>query len=176
MGSFDNSEKSSEIIKKCFSIVFSTISHKVLHLKSDRRHFRNNFKILHKTDRWSCYRSFQYTSCILRETGGLLAALCCSRIPSMSGHMSVYSAYTGKIKGYTERGVDGMCTDLIYLVDNGPGFYLQWNLFSEFLVAGFMVIQTLALKLIRKQTPFTCVPLYSDRGSKASFLPTFQFF
>ena len=54
-----------------------------------------------------------------------MAALCCSRIPSMSSHMSVFSAYTGKIKGYTERGMDGMYTDLIYLVDNGPGFYLQ---------------------------------------------------
>ena len=40
----------------------------------------------------------------------------------MSGHMSVYSAYTGRIKGYTERGVGGMCTDLVYLMDNGPGF------------------------------------------------------
>ena len=38
----------------------------------------------------------------------------------MSGHMSVYKAYTGRNKGYTERRVDGMCTDFVYLIDNGP--------------------------------------------------------
>jgi len=46
----------------------------------------------------------------------------CGRIPSMSGQMSVYSAYTGRIKGYTERGMDGMCTDFVYLMDNDPWF------------------------------------------------------
>ena len=39
----------------------------------------------------------------------------------MSVHISVYSAYTGRIKGYAE-GVDGMCTDFVHLMDNGPGF------------------------------------------------------
>ena len=40
----------------------------------------------------------------------------------MSAHMSVDSAYTGRMKGSTEGGVDGMCTDLVYLMDNGSGF------------------------------------------------------
>ena len=71
-----------------------------------------------------CQYADQYTSCILCETGGILAGLwkVCGRIPSMSGHMSVYIAYTGRIKGYTEGGVDGMCTDFVYLMDNGSGF------------------------------------------------------
>ena len=46
----------------------------------------------------------------------------CGGIPSMSGHMSVYSAYTGRMKGYSEDGLDGMCTDFVYLMDNGSGF------------------------------------------------------
>ena len=46
----------------------------------------------------------------------------CGRIPYMSGHMSVYSIYTGRIKGYAECGVEGMCTDSVYLVDNDPCF------------------------------------------------------
>ena len=83
----------------------------------------------------------------------------CGVIPSMSGHMSVYSAYTRRMKGYTEGGVHGMCTDFVYLMDNGSGFWLRPNLFSGFLVAGFMGIQILASKLIRKQTLFTCVSL-----------------
>jgi len=36
--------------------------------------------------------------------------------------MSVYSMHTGRIKGYTERGVNGMCTDLVYFMDNDPWF------------------------------------------------------
>ena len=46
----------------------------------------------------------------------------CGRVPSSSGHMSVYSMYTGKIKGYTECGVEGICTDFVYLVNNDPWF------------------------------------------------------
>ena len=46
----------------------------------------------------------------------------CGRVPSGSGHMSVYSMYTGKIKGYTECGVEGICTDFVYLVNNDPWF------------------------------------------------------
>ena len=46
----------------------------------------------------------------------------CGRIPSMSGQMSVYSTYTGRIKGYAERGMDGRCTDFVYLMDNDPWF------------------------------------------------------
>ena len=59
MGNLNNSEKSSETDKKCFSIVFSIIYDKVLHLKSNWRHFWNNFKtlpMLHKRDRWSVQR------------------------------------------------------------------------------------------------------------------------
>ena len=42
----------------------------------------------------------------------------CSRVPSSSGHMSVYGIqYTGRIKGHTECGVDGMCTHFVYLVN-----------------------------------------------------------
>ena len=37
----------------------------------------------------------------------------CGRLPSISGQMSVYSTYTGRMKGYTERVVDGMCTDFV---------------------------------------------------------------
>ena len=46
----------------------------------------------------------------------------CGGIPSMSGHMSVYNAYTGRMKGYSEDGLDGICTDFVYLMDNGSGF------------------------------------------------------
>lgn len=35
MGNLNNSKKSSEINKKCFRIVFSVTSDKVLHLKGD---------------------------------------------------------------------------------------------------------------------------------------------
>jgi len=28
--------------------------------------------------------------------------------------------YTGRIKGYTECGVEGMCTDIVYLANNEP--------------------------------------------------------
>ena len=40
----------------------------------------------------------------------------------MSGHMSVYCMYTGRIKGYTECDVYGMCTDFVYLKDSDPWF------------------------------------------------------
>ena len=46
----------------------------------------------------------------------------CDRVPSSSSHMSVYSIYTGKIKGYTECGVEGICTDFVCLVNNDPRF------------------------------------------------------
>ena len=42
----------------------------------------------------------------------------CGGIPSMS----VYSAYTGRIMGCTEGGVDRMCNDFVYLMGNGSGF------------------------------------------------------
>ena len=35
----------------------------------------------------------------------------CGKVPSSSGHMPAYSMYTGRIKGYSEYGVEGMCTD-----------------------------------------------------------------
>ena len=46
----------------------------------------------------------------------------CGRVPSSSGHMSVYSMYNGKIKGYTECGVEGTCADFVYLVNNDHWF------------------------------------------------------
>ena len=47
----------------------------------------------------------------------------CGKVPSSSGHMSVYSMYTGRIKGYTECGVEGKCTDFVYLVNNEPRYF-----------------------------------------------------
>lgn len=41
-------------------------------------------------------------------------------------HMSVYSAYAGRIKGYTEGGVDGMCTDFVYLGHEIRTMVGQW--------------------------------------------------
>ena len=79
-----------------------------------------------------CQYTFQYTSCILCITGGILGGMwkACIRnftvvvgfLLSSSGHKSVYSMYTGKIKGYTECGVEGICTDFVYLVNNDPWF------------------------------------------------------
>ena len=67
----------------------------------------------------------------------------------MSGHMSVYKAYTGRNKGYTER--RGTECALIS--------YILWTMVldfscneSKFLVAQFMVIQIFAAKLTRKLT------------------------
>ena len=62
-----------------------------------------------------CQYTVQYTSCILCETGVILGGtwkVCIrnftvvAKVPSSSGHMSVYSMYTGRIKGYTECGVE----------------------------------------------------------------------
>ena len=68
----------------------------------------------------TCQYTFQYTSCILRVTGGILGGMwkefySCGRVPSSSGHMAVYSMYTGRIMGYAECGVQGLCTDFVYL-------------------------------------------------------------
>ena len=75
----------------------------------------------------TCQYTFQYTSCILRVTGGILGDrrntgrhvegvykefYSCGRLPSSSGHMSVYIMYTGRIMGYFECGVEGMHTNL----------------------------------------------------------------
>ena len=43
-----------------------------------------------------------------------------SRPSSLSGHMSVCYMYFGRIKGYTECGVYGMCTEFVYLKENDP--------------------------------------------------------
>ena len=37
-------------------------------------------------------------------------------VASSSGHMSVYSMYTGKIKGHTECGVEGICTVFVHCI------------------------------------------------------------
>jgi len=36
--------------------------------------------------------------------------------------MSLCGVYTGRIKGYTECGVEGICADFVYLVNNEPWF------------------------------------------------------
>ena len=64
-----------------------------------------------------CQHTFQYTSCILCITRRNTEFYSCGRVPSSSGHMSVYSMYTGKVKGCTECGVEGICTDFVYLVN-----------------------------------------------------------
>ena len=46
------------------------------------------------------------------------------RVASSTGHISVYSIYTEnrmyteRIKGYTECGVEGMCSNFVCLVNN----------------------------------------------------------
>jgi len=45
-----------------------------------------------------------------------------------SSNVSTDSTYTGRIKGYTERGVDAMCTDLVYFMDNDPWFLATMKL------------------------------------------------
>ena len=54
-----------------------------------------------------------YTVCNRRYTGRYVEGVytefySCGRVPSSSGHTSVYSMCTGKIKGYTECGVEGI--------------------------------------------------------------------
>ena len=51
----------------------------------------------------------QYTSCILRETGGILAGL-----------------WKVCIRNFT-RGVGGMCTDFVYLVKKNEPWFFSWN-------------------------------------------------
>lgn len=79
----------------------------------------------------------------------------------MSGQMSVYSTYTGRIKGYTERGMDGMCTDFVYLMDNDPWFLATMKFVFGISSGRFYgySFSNLSLETDRKQTPFTCVPL-----------------
>ena len=76
-----------------------------------------------------CQYTFQYTSCILCETGGITGGrwkACIRNFTVMvgfllgSGHMSVYSPYTGRIKGYTECGVERIYTGFVYFVNNDP--------------------------------------------------------
>ena len=78
-----------------------------------------------------CHYTFQYTSYILCETGGILAGLwklCIRNSTVAAGFLlcQVKCQYTvrilGESKGYTERGMDGMCTDFVYLMDNDPWF------------------------------------------------------
>ena len=46
----------------------------------------------------------------------------CGKVPSSSVHMSVCGMYTRRVKGYAECGVEGVCTDFVYLVNNEPWF------------------------------------------------------
>ena len=72
-----------------------------------------------------CQYTFKYTSCILRVTGGILGGTwkVCIRnfivvvdfLLVQATCQSVYSMYTGRIMGYSECGVEGMCSDFVYL-------------------------------------------------------------
>jgi len=84
----------------------------LIHLWQDSLYVSTQFSIHHVY----CEKQEVYWQVYGRCVYGILQL---RRIPSMSGHMSVYSAYTRRMKGYTEGGVDGMCTDFVYLMDNG---------------------------------------------------------
>ena len=45
----------------------------------------------------------------------------CGKVPSSSGYIKA-RLHPGTIKGYTECGVEGKCTDFVYLVNNEPWF------------------------------------------------------
>ena len=47
----------------------------------------------------------------------------CGKVLSSSGHMSVYSMYTGRTKWYPECGFEEKCTDFVYLVNNEPWYF-----------------------------------------------------
>ena len=68
-----------------------------------------------------------------------------SKVPSSSGHIAVYSMHTGRIKGYTECGVKGKCTDFVYLVNNEP-WYFYW--FSTMLIFKHRQIKTWSTSIL----------------------------
>ena len=71
-----------------------------------------------------CQYTFQYTSCILCITGGILGRMwkaCIRHFTVVVGFLLV-QAILGQSRGHTECGVEGICTDFVYLVNNGPWF------------------------------------------------------
>ena len=104
-----------------------------------------------------CQYTFQYTSCILCITGGILGGMwkvCIRNFTVVVGFllvqaMSVYSMYTGKIKGYTECGVEGICTDFVYLVNNDPWFSAGMKFVFRTLRDRFLGIQISDLKMLQ---------------------------
>ena len=76
------------------------------------------------------------------------------RVPSSSGHMSVYRMYTGRIKGYTECGVKGMCPDFVFLVNNDLWILAGMKFVEGLLVAVLLDMQISDLKTLNNQTPF----------------------
>ena len=72
-----------------------------------------------------CQYTFQYTSCILCITGGILGGMwkaCIRNFTVVVGFLLVQAICQYTIKGYTECGVEGICTDFVYLVNNDPWF------------------------------------------------------
>ena len=60
----------------------------------------------------TCQYTFQYTSCILRVTGGILGGtwkVCIRNFTVVVDFLLVQAM------GYSECGVEGMCTDFVYL-------------------------------------------------------------
>jgi len=66
----------------------------------------------------------------------------CGKVPSSSGHMSVYCMFTGRIKGCTECSVEGMFPDLVYLVNN-ESWFLFYTIFIDLLPRYFFNIDKL---------------------------------
>ena len=69
-----------------------------------------------------------YTVCNKKYTGRHMEGVytefySCGRVPSSSGHISVYSMYNGRITEYAECGVEEMCTDFVDLMNNDPWFF-----------------------------------------------------
>jgi len=87
----------------------------------------------------------------------------CGKVPSSSGHMSVYSMYTGRIKGYTECDVGGMFTDFVYLVNNE-----SWFLTGMKLVCGTLGGRVFRYANLRYQISRT--PNYDFRNAKKTLL------
>jgi len=65
--------------------------------------------------------------------------------------------YAGRIKGYTECGVEGMFTDFVYLVNNESWFLAEMKFVAELLVPGFLGMQISDLKTLSNQTRFLLI-------------------
>ena len=84
-----------------------------------------------------CQYTFQYTSCILCVTGGILGGMytefyTCGRIPYMSVHISVYIMYTVCNRRYTGRYVEGVYTEFYSCgkVPSSSGFMPVYSMYT----------------------------------------------